>query len=196
MKVIILFCSVVLLLSTPVHAEPSYEKTFDFIKSKYPKKHIVTEDLKHIKTTSIIELKSSKRCLLQVKRTDYYTVKKRGQKGKGQRVFKTNIPLSRIDPTKIQFEHGHVYLFAIENNEEFTTKTNRVLEKNTVPFFFANPSQAICDGNSCTFKDSWANSEFRLRKDYLKSPSAENSERVAKAFKHLVKLCGGKGELF
>lgn len=81
------------------------------------------------------------------------------------------IPLSKVDPTRITLDNGQVGIYVREGRASIT-------EQHT-PLNGGKPSTKLVNFTWLSTFDS-----------------ANNAPRLQSALMHLVKLCGGKGELF
>ena len=88
------------------------------------------------------------------------------------------VKLDKLDPTRVEAFTSFIDVSTLENRKSVQAK------------FFKSRYP-----NNSEIKDVQTESEYQLRFDVL-PPHNVNVPKLARALTHLIKLCGGKGELF
>lgn len=167
----------VLLMSLPTNlfANPSYEETYKFLREKLNTKSSDGA------TTNFSEISP---CSFKLHTTS------------SESSSSTEFNARDIDPTMIVISNRGGAVIAESIRREKTIKQNEVIIRSGVSRglyeALRSDNNYRCDNNSCKRIFKGTSVVFNR----IISPKSSNSSKVAKALRHIVKLCGGKGELF
>lgn len=101
------------------------------------------------------------------------------------------VDLAEIDPSRTEIGKNTVYFETRERKEAVRVLIEKMNFNNTFAETAINPYGFTCTSEVC--EKQYYDSSFTLRSI---DPLNDNLPRLAKAMNHLVRLCGGKEELF
>lgn len=166
-------------VATSVLAEPTKQETINFIQNKT---NLVWTDNKSGKRDKKEKISISDCSITHV--THYYLAD-------GQPTYKKIAELKHFDPTLTKFDkYNTVNIYTREHLkkvDEYVEATDDFDFKQYVKWGYKHNKQS----NTLSHK----NYSYSIL-TYVLSPEEINGPKVLKAFNHLIKLCGGKGELF
>ncbi|MGS2744531.1 hypothetical protein ACU6TU_13200 [Halomonas sp. LS-001] len=163
-------------LSVPAVAEPSKAETFSFLKEKLTFSYKYGYGSYSEKSLSASEDFCTITASSEVFPHDYGI--------HSQYLWQETIKLKEVDPTEIREVYrshnnsDNVYIMIREGRELINVKI-------TYSRFALQRAP-----------DEFKNKEFNKSETELKTIGERDAEKVARAFTHLVSLCGGTGELF
>ena len=122
-----------------------------------------------------------------------FSAKIYGTDGIADRYF-NKFDASKMDPSKVRVHSGRVTLAATENHQIVDMWDIKFSELYSMWDMSGYSDDCPYQGSNdvCEIEGS----SYKVTFDGILSPSDENARRVAKAFEHLIRLCGGEEELF
>lgn len=153
---------------------PSYKETIDYISSKTKTKHGVIEH----------EIEFPAKCKMRQRETVYTN------NGKISSYDYNEVDIKFLDPSKVKIRY-EVDLLLITTGYNEAVKKTFYAKLEYYDYLLKNPNFK-CGKNLCQ-KDSTYTSDLSI----INFDSAlEYAPKLKRAFEHLIKLCGGKEELF
>lgn len=177
MKKILLTLAILTL--TFMHAEPTKIETYNFFKSKVEGKEF--KNLENYGTQENLTL-NHKNDMCTLIYTSYSTDKERNGFSSWDQKEVFTVNLREIDPDTIKYRKLYYH------HVEFHIKE----EKNLVDVKYFYSPKYLKKHNYMNYDKDQFNTSFR----HFTSSSERNARKAAKALRHLVRLCGGKAELF
>lgn len=157
---------------------PSYEETTGFLASK-----LNVNSGKYIQRISYQE-----KCVMKVT-YDWKEFDDRGFK-----FFSTYlVPLAKMDPSETVTVHARENQKVIQNLSLIKFANRRALDSYSGDY--GDDKRLSCDGHALECRWEYEHSDYFWFPMIL-PPESDNRPRVLKAMQHLIKLCGGKEELF